>query len=267
VAWSSLHFAGHKMGLDGSLTVQVSGGGVADPPAGTFALPATAVDPGPGEVVLESTTVLPGRSFFATERIDAGTAAARVVTSTETGARNHRKTWTLAAHGFLLHVREPANRSEIPLGPGGWTGESRMFTAYPLGLPAGDPVLGPAGLLYRVSTACMTRPGDSLVVRVLVQTAVEEVTVTVLGSERYETQFELARADRTTTVRGPIEVVRLGLRGRSLDPESEGVLRLFGLEGDIEILWDHEHGVPVEISGHVKLLGRLELQLASATVD
>jgi hypothetical protein len=265
--WSSLRFEGHKMGLDGSLTVLLNHGALSSSLAGASGLPEVAVDPSPDELLLERATVLPGRAFFATERITATTAAARVVTSTETGAKNHRKTWTMTPHGFLLDIREPASRSEIELGPTGWTRQGRTFTAFPPDLPPGAPVLGPAGLLYRLSSACLAKPGDSIVLHVLVQAEIEEVTISVLGNERVPLQFLIVQGGETSVYRGSLDVTRLSLRGQSLDPGAEGALKLFGLESDIEMLWDRDLGVPVGISGHVRLLGRLEMQLVSATFD
>jgi len=250
VAWRELKFAGHKAGISAAIDLRLGH----DP-----------VRPA-DEILVESTTHLPGRTFAARERLDSVGARAREIVDTETGARHHRKTYTLGERGFLLDLVEPASLPELLLPPERWTKRSASFTAYPRALPAGATVTGPAGLLYAASAAGLSAPGDSLTIHVLVQAHVERVTVWVEGAEPFELAFDENTGGEVRAVRGQLTALRLVARSQPVDSASASAFRIFGLEGNVEILWDPGRRLPVEISGHVKLLGQVEVRLASVTL-
>lgn len=267
VAWGELRYTARKLGILATIEVQLDDASVVLPATGVARrqgnLPVSAED---GEVLLQSTSHLPGRMFLARERVDPVLARAREIVDTETGAKNHRKTYILRERGFLLELLEPADRSEALLAPERWTRQTRSFVSYPKVLPIAAVITGPAGLLYAASVAGLNSPGDSLTMFVLVQTQVERVTVRVEGVENVATDFLESSGGVLRSVREQLSAVRLVARSQPVDPTSSSVFRMFGLEGDIEILWDPARRLPVEISGHVKVLGHVEARLASATL-
>ncbi len=261
VVWRELRYTAHKMGM--SATVQVRLDDSAVPERAAAAGSPVSKD---GEVVLESTTHLPGRVFFARERIDPVDARARRIVDTETGARFHRKMYTLMAHGLLLDMLEPASGSESRLAPERWTRETRSFTPYPRGLAEGAVITGPIGLLYAASAASLTAPGDALTVLVLVQTHVERVTLRVDRVATVALDFQERSGSAVREVHEQLSALRLVAQSRPVDPSSESAFRIFGLGGDVELVWDPIRRLPVEISGSVKVLGRVHVRLVSATL-
>ncbi len=250
VSWKELRFAARKAGISATIELRLDR------------------QPGDGAdgVVLESTTHLPGRTFLARESIDAADAGAREIVDTETGVKHHRKTYTLGDRGFRFDLVEPASLAEAMLAPEEWTKRTSSFTAYPRALPPGAAVTGPAGLLYAASAARLASPGDSLTVNVLVQTQVERVTLRVEGSEPVDLAFEEHSEGRLNAVREQVSALRLVARSQPVDAESASAFRIFGLDGDVVLLWDPARRLPVEIAGHVKLLGQVEVRLASVTL-
>jgi hypothetical protein len=264
VAWKALGYTAHKLGISATVEVRLYDG---------QAVPGGVPRDGPvsatgdhTEILLESTSRLLGRTFLAHEHVSAVLAGAREIIDTETGARNHRKTYTLAPRGFLFELVEPAGDSEILLPPDRWTRQERSFEPYPRSLPGGAVVTGPVGLLYAASAGRLAAPGDSMAIYVLVQTHVERVTVAVDGIETAEIDFEESSGKDVRGVRGQIEALRLVVRSQPVDPTMSSAFRLFGLEGDIEILWDAARRLPVEISGQLRMLGRIQVRLASVTL-
>ncbi len=261
VVWRELRYTAHKIGMSATVEVRL------DENAGAERTPATGSTASAGsELVIESTTHLPGRVFLARERIDPAQARVRRIVDTETGAKCHRKAYTLTAHGLLLDMLEPASRAESRLAPESWTHETRTFTPYPRGLPEGAVITGPVGLLYAASAAPLTSPGDSLTVLVLVQTHVEQVTLQVEGIETVGLDFQERSGSAVREVHEQISALRLVARSRSVDPSSESAFRIFGLGGDVELVWDPLRRLPVEITGNVKVLGRVHVRLASVTL-
>jgi hypothetical protein len=267
VAWGELRYTARKLGISATIEVRLDDTSVVLPDTGVARRQGTAsASAENGEILLQSTSHLPGRTFRARERVDPVLARAREIVDTETGAKNHRKTYILRDRGFLLELLEPADGSENLLAPERWTRQTRSFASYPKVLPTDAVITGPAGLLYAASAAGLNSPGDSLTIFVLVQTQVERVTVRVEGVETVETDFLESSGGVLRSVREQLSAVRLVARSQPVDPTSSSVFRMFGLEGDIEILWDPARRLPVEITGHVKLLGHVEVRLASATL-
>jgi hypothetical protein len=266
VTWSELHFAARKLGISASIVVRLSskaerpdrtgGAGILGPPGA-----------GEGDLVLESTTHLPGRTFVAREVLDPATLGAREIVDTETGLKHHRKTYTLSSSGYQLDIREPASVKEMLLPPERWSRELRSFSDYPLALPAGSVVTGPAGLIVVASAADLSKVGETATAFVLVQTQVERVTVRVDGVAQADLDFEEESAGRSIVVHERRRVERLVVHGEPIDPAAASLFRLFGLEGDVTILWDPVHRLPVELAGQVKMLGHVVVHLASVTLQ
>jgi hypothetical protein len=268
VAWKELRFTARKLGLSATVDIRLDASAVEHFGADGRRRADTSSAPPlrSPEILLESTSHLPGRTFLARERVDPLEARAREIVDTEVGAKNHRKTYSLTGRGFLYDLLEPASRSETALAPEGWTRRTRTFAVYPKAFPPGAALTGPAGLLYAASAAGLTAPGDYLTMYVLVQTQVERVTVRVEGVEQVPLDFEEDSGGAINTVREQLSAVRLVARSQPLEPASASAFRIFGLEGDVEILWDPVRRIPVELTGKVKLLGHVEVRLASATL-
>ncbi len=258
VSWRELAYRARKMGLSAAIVVRLD----APRGAGDGAGPTAEA----GELLLESTTDLPRRVIRARERIAAADARAVRIVDTETGAKYHRKTYTLMQRGFMLDLLVPASAAEASLPPERWTRESRTFSAYPSALAPGSAVTGPVGLIYAASAASLTSPGDAMTVLVLVQTNVERVTLRVAGTETAAVNFSELRDGGEREVRGTVQALRLVASSQPVDPEATSAFRIFGLGGDVELLWDPVRRLPVEIAGSVKILGRVKVDLVSATL-
>jgi hypothetical protein len=267
VIWTDLRYTAHKMGISGTVEVRLdeARADVADA-GGAGGRNSVSAEAPQREIVLESTSHLPGRTFLAHEHVNPVLAAASEIIDTETGAKNHRKTYILRERGFLFELLEPANASEALLAPERWTRQTRSFASYPKTLPADAVITGPAGLLYATSAGNLTAPGDSMTIYVLVQTQVERVVVEVDGVEGAEIDFEESSRGTVRSVREQVQALRLVARSQPVDPTMSSAFRLFGLEGDIEILWDAARRLPVEISGQLRMLGRVQVRLASVTL-
>lgn len=260
VAWRALYYTAHKMGISASIAVKVSGPDTR--PAG----PGGAAAVADGLVVLESTTHLPGRVFLTREELDPASSTVGRIVDTETGAKDHRKTYTLTARGFFLDLLRPASRGEAAGPLAGWSDATRSFTGYPRELAPGTPVTGPIGLLYAMSAAQLAAPGDFLAVHVLVQTNVETVTVRVVGAQTVAADFHEEADGTKRVVAGPLPALRLAVESQPVDAEAASAFRIFGLGGDVEIVWDPVRRLPLEIAGSVKILGRVKVHLTSVTL-
>jgi hypothetical protein len=267
VVWRELRFVARKLGISASIEVRLSRGAPAAPVvAGGH--PQSGPD-APGradDIWIESTTHLPGRTFLAREVLDPASAAARQIVDIEIGAKNHRKTYVLGDTGFSFDLVKPASLVELLLSSEQWTYEARSVFPYPPRLAPGSPVTGPAGLLYVVSAGRLGKPGQSTEIPVIVQTQIERVTVRAERRAPFALDYQVVRNGTIADVHHADTALVLVARSEPLDPASASVFRIFGLEGAVELYWDPARGLPVEISGQVKLLGHVEVHLASVTL-
>lgn len=234
VVWRDLQYTAHKLGI--SATVEVRLDETQTGANGTARAGAEGKVPAAmprREILLESSSHLPGRTFLAHEHVDPVRAAVREIVDTETGAKNHRKTYTLRDRGFLYELLEPADGSETLLPPERWTQRTRSFASYPRTLPADAVITGPVGLLYAASAGSLAAPGDSMTIYVLVQAQVERVVVEVEGSEAVEINFQEDSGAGLRSVREQVQALRLVARSQPVDPASSSAFRMFGLEGDV----------------------------------
>ena len=264
VAWQSLQLTAKKVGIKAAMEVRLTFPPV--PARSSPVPPGSKASTDPPGVIVESTATFAGRTITAVERGDAATAATHEIVNIETGARQHRKIYRITPRGFLLDLFEPANAKETELPAQAWTQLTRTFTYYPTGLPPDAVITGPNALLYAASASSLAKGGDTLALYVLVKNQIEKVTLRLLAEEIAQLDYEAYARDGVSRVQGPVNVIRVALKSEPLDGEDGSSFRLFGLEGDIEILWDPVRRVPVEIAGQMKFLGRVEVRLVSATL-
>lgn len=261
-SWRELVLDGRKLGVEASISVR-SSLVLSDQAAGAW-LPtaaASVVRPGGPEVLLlVSQTTFAGRVFDERLWLDPGTRAAIQIDDTETGARNQRKVHRLLAGGFLFEQRLPVRGEESRL-PSAWSDLHRSAERFPPALPASAVVTGALALVGSDVLASLRAPGDRVTCLVLVQSQIEEVTVSVVSKGPTTVGLVEHRNDGDHTVSGPIETLTLELSSRPVDEKASGSFRLFGLEHGILVLWDPGRRVPLRISGQVHLLGKITINL------
>ena len=64
-----------------------------------------------------------------------------------------------------------------------------------------------------------------------------------------------------TTRSRPLDTLTLELVSRPVDENAPGSFRLFGLEHGIQVVWEPHRRVPLRISGQVRLLGQIVINL------
>lgn len=260
--WRELVLDGRKLGMDTAIHVRASLLPTADAAGSWLATGATGVvrPAGPQVLLLESRAALAGRVFDERLWLDPASRAAIQIDDTETGARKHRRVHRLLAGGFLYEQRLPGHGEES-MDPATWTDLQRSAERYPGTTPAGAVVTGALALVGSDLLATLRAPGDRVSCLVLVQSQLEEVTVTALAAAPHPAAFVEHRGDGDHTVSGPLDTLTLELSSRPVDEKASGSFRLFGLEHGIQVVWEPRRQVPLRISGQVRLLGQIAINL------
>lgn len=184
------------------------------------------------------------------------------------GSKPYDKLSRFTLDGVFTRRRAPVSTAETDGPATAWSKVETKFEAYRDSAPAAteaDPsapcgtVLEATQLLYLLPVLDLSAPPTDLCVfddklsRVLFEAKGEAL----LDIDIEETGEDGTRRRRQEKIKARCVVVR----SQSLDENSEGQLELLGLEGDLEIFVDEEHGLPLEIRGKLPHIGTVRVEL------
>ncbi|MEO8445118.1 MAG: hypothetical protein ABI567_08955 [Gammaproteobacteria bacterium] len=220
----------------------------------------------PGDSVLELIYDAQGigRQSRLTLLMDPASGAALQQTNHDQDAKPRLRIYRFGAQGAYQRTRWPATPDERTLLPPRWTRTSEGLRAYPVP-PGGQPVVEPTGLLYAIAAAPLDRPGDSIDLLIFSRRDTRTVRIAVLPprevSVRYDELWPRGAVQRTGTVRA----LRLSLTGLPVQGSSAGDddLELLGLRGQLELLLEPATRAPLQLSGDLKIVGRVTLNLTA----
>jgi hypothetical protein len=172
--------------------------------------------------------------------------------------RLRQRTYRYGAEGAFLLTRWPADGEEA-LPPGDWSEVEEGFRPYPAAL-AGQLVSEPTGLFYLIAASALAAPGDRAEFLVYSRRNMHRVMILVTEPRRISTDFDRLRGDQRSRQRGSLSAPRLLIRGETLDEDDDDEFELLGLRGDLELYLDPGSRAPLQLSGNVKLLGRVTLR-------
>ena len=219
----------------------------------------------PGTDVLELVydTWGAGRKSRLTLLMDPGSGAAIQRVQHDQASKPRFRTYRFGIEGAYHRTFWPATASEKLLQPKEWTRTSEGLRAYPVS-PGKQPVIEPTGLLYAIAAAALNKPGDTADMLVFRRRDTRTVRITVLPSREVSVRYDEAWPTGTVQRSGKIVALRLSLRGMPAaggNPDDDG-LELLGLRGQLELLLDPATRAPLQLSGDVRILGKVTLRLA-----
>jgi len=222
----------------------------------------TPLVPGPDVLELVYDTRGAGRKSRLTLLMDPVSGAALQRIQHDQDSKPRLRTYRFGHEGAYHRTFWPATAREQSLPPGEWTRTSEGLRAYPV--PPGDhAVMEATGLLYAIAAAPLERAGDSAEVLVFRRRDTQKVRVTVLPPRDATVLYDEVRPTGTVRRSGTVSPLRLSLRGMPVttgDAQDQDV-ELLGLRGHLELLIDPATRAPLELTGDVKILGKVTLQL------
>lgn len=264
VRWQALSYRVSKFGFAVDSEVELRSGG--DGEQGEAATPSESE---PALPVSGSETLLLSLETRAFQRrsdlrlwLDSRTAAARRRVQIETGnrlKRNRFRELRFEREGFHSRLRRPAD-NEIGMPPATWSRSRESFSRYPHGCC--EAVSTPAALFYIFSVAELARPGDRIELHLVSKSRLFRVELVAIGESRLQSDFVEQSAAGEKRITGSREILEITLRGREVGPgEQEQGFEFLGLRGDVRLALDRQLGVPLEISGAIRYVGRGRVRL------
>ncbi len=267
VGWSEIRMTASKLFLtaEARLALRTVPGptvlpDLLDVPAGQF----TPLKPGPDVLELVYDARGAGRVSRLTLLMDPRSGAALQRTQHDQQGKQRFRTYRFGVEGAYQRTFWPADASEKSLLPARWTRTSEGLRAYPIP-PGARTVVEPTGLLYAIAAASLDKPGDTLDVLVFRRRDTQVVRVEVLPSREIAVQYDELWPKGAVKRSGKVRPLRLSLQGLPVpggDPDDDD-LELLGLRGRLELLLDPATRAPLQLSGNVKIVGVVTLQLAA----
>jgi len=204
-----------------------------------------------------------GRETDLTLLLDPFDATAFQRSSRDRGSRQRHRIYRFADNGVYQRTRWP-EKGEEDEPPQSWTGFSSGLRPWPPGI-AGGRVSEASALIYAASAARITDPGDRLELLTYARRRVFRVVLEVGDAEEVDYRFRQTAPGKPTERRGRLQATRILITGEPLASENDRRdFELLGLRGKLELLLDPVTRVPLQLSGDVKLLGRVNFRLIEA---
>ncbi len=271
VVWSELRFEASKLIFKATTEIKLERTQLADVVAALLDPEERSwIDPvDDGNVVLRVSSNVLGRRSEARLWLAASDGAAYQRDELKGGRRYrvHR----YAQSGVFTRTHEPAS-GERNAPHEEWSRVSSKYTEHPISLQptsstSQQRVAEPLTLLLAASAAPLDEPGDTTTLRVFSKGMLLDVELRVIAREASSHRYSESSPSGEREVSGSIDSLRIGLEGRSAaGSEDTAELELLGLHGEIEILLDPDTRIPLQISGKLPILGRVNVHLRRVTL-
>ena len=201
-----------------------------------------------------------GRNVVTRSWIEPNNAQALQRLTTESEERQRYKLY-LTDSGVFRVRKKPRDGNEQNLSAERWTDVSERFHEYPAGGGNRPVVTLPIGIFYVLATAELNAPGDKIEVPVFSTKYFNLVTITVEGTTRIRADYkETSASGRRNKVNGQVDALRVSLKPRVMGT-GEIDFYFLGLKGDVDVVLDKKHRVPLRLNGEVEKVGDLEINL------
>jgi hypothetical protein len=159
--------------------------------------------------------------------------------------------------------KKPGHGQEKNLAPEHWTKIKESFYPYPDKGPGPQAVLEPAGLMYLASARVFMQQADPRRLYVFDRKQLHEVKVHVSGRLRLKASYIEKNRENDIQRQEMIDALKISFKPRALAPRDEQPedFSFMGLKGDFDIYIDAATGVPVQISGRISRIGKVDIRL------
>ena len=176
-----------------------------------------------------------------------------------------QNTYRFTDKGVYRLRKKPNHGHEKKLAPEHWTKISESFYPYQDKHPGSQVVLEPTGLMYLASAGAFAEQKGPRRLYVFDRKQLHEVAVSLSGRLRLQVSYFEKRQKKNILKEGMIDALKISFKPRALALQNKKPedFSFMGLRGDFDIFIDAATGVPVQISGRVARIGKVDIRLQS----
>ena len=174
-----------------------------------------------------------------------------------------QNTYRFTEKGVYRLRKKSGHGEEKNLAPEHWTKIKESFYPYQDKRPGSQAVLEPTGLLYLASARAFREEAAPRSLYVFDRKQLHEVKVQVSGRLRLKASYIEKNQKNDIKREGMIDALKISFKPRALVPGDKQPedFSFMGLRGDFEIYIDAATGVPVQISGRISRIGKVDIRL------
>ncbi|MGB5746223.1 MAG: hypothetical protein WBM69_04530 [Desulfobacterales bacterium] len=174
-----------------------------------------------------------------------------------------QNTYRFTEKGVYRLRKKPGRTDQKKLAPEHWTKIKESFYPYHDKRPGSRAVLEPTGLLYLVSAFDFMKQTAPLSLYVFDRKQLHQVRVHVSGRQRLKVSYIEKTLEKDIRREGMIDAVKISFKPRAMVPQDEQPeeFSFMGLRGDFEIYIDRATRIPVQVSGQISRIGKVDIRL------
>lgn len=201
-----------------------------------------------------------GRRSSNTTWFDPTTLAAYQSASRDYGKRNRLKIYRYGEEAVFSRRLRPANHAEGEQEPASWSDRTEEVHK----LDTHDVLSDPSMLFYILATADPMEYAKGGKLMAYAKGDAQPIEIELVGFEPLHVSYEVfgpsSPEDDPEKVKGDIETIHYALRpGADADE-----LKLLGLDGDLDLWFEAQRRIPVQVSGRVSPVGKVVVRLKAA---
>lgn len=206
-----------------------------------------------------SAEILETRSWFNPK----GTGALQRIRLRQ-GKEKWQKSYRFTPKGVLRLRQEPQDSRQQDLSVDQWTRTKVSFYPFDAAGMGCTDVLEPSGLLVIASALELEQPAPPHYLCVFNKKQLHRVEVAIGGTRKLQVNYLEKSLNNRIRRSKRVDAVKLSFRPRPVGLEKNEAPEVFsflGLKGDFDIYIDAESGFPVQVSGKISMLGKLDIRL------
>ena len=184
------------------------------------------------------------------------------------GKDDFEKKYRFTEQGVFRHRREPKNKKEATLSPEQWTDTKDTFYPYDPDHLGCAYITERSVLIYLVSAASLTPNAEPQSLCVFGLRRLHRVSLRAQGIHSLKVNYIEKDQQTETHQKGTIEALKIAIETRPMESnlnDSED-FSILGLQKDIVIFIDAISHLPLQISGHIPGVGKVDLKLNEVRV-
>ncbi len=186
------------------------------------------------------------------------------------GEDDFKKIYRFTDQGVFRHRMEPRDKKEASLDPEKWTDVKDSFYPYNQARLGCSGVTERSLLIYILSAAAFPGDHDSLSLCVFGKRQLHRVQLRKEGTQPVQFNYiEKSHQLETQKKEGTIQALKVDISAKPIDVGQEAPenFSLLGFHKDISIYINPTSGLPIQISGFIPSIGKVDLKLNSARLN
>ena len=174
-----------------------------------------------------------------------------------------KKTYRWTENGVFRLRRKPKGTKEEKRLPDRWTDIENTFYPYVLAQSNCESATGPSALLYAASAASLTVGDPPLGLCVFGKKQLHHVQIRAEKYQRLKVNYHETSQAKTIRRNGKAEALKISFMPRSLISEQTKAepFSFLGLKGDFDIFIAKDSKIPLQVSGNIPGLGKVDIKL------